>query len=99
MLGRLRMSVDECEEAYLRLSRNIFTPRRKGHNIFGRASDFLQANGKFNTEELEATIKEIVRSRTNREDTPLHEDSVSPCKVSDNPPACAVIISLHNTAC
>jgi hypothetical protein len=81
MLGRLRMSVDECEEAYLRLSRNIFKSRRTGPNIFGRASDFLQANGKFSTEELEATIKEIVRSKSNTEDTLLREDSVPPCRV------------------
>jgi hypothetical protein len=75
------MSVDECEEAYLDLSRNIFKPRRTEPNIFGRGSDFLQANGKFSTEELEAAIKEIVRSKGNTEDTLLREDSAPPCRV------------------
>ncbi|TAQ88735.1 hypothetical protein B7494_g2948 [Chlorociboria aeruginascens] len=81
MLGRLRMSVDECEMAYLNLAQNIFKFKRKGLNFFARTSDFLQANGKFSTEALEATIKEIVRSKSNGENTLLLDDPVSPCKI------------------
>jgi hypothetical protein len=47
MLGRLRMSIDQCEEAYLQLSEEIFTPQRANANVLGKAYDFVNADGKF----------------------------------------------------
>lgn len=46
MLGRLRMSLDECQRAYTALSETIFT---KEHHRANPVSlyKFLQADGKF----------------------------------------------------
>ena len=60
MLGRLRMTLEECRTAYLKLSEQIFNPRRTKFNVVGRAKDFLLANGKFDWMELEEAIKEII---------------------------------------
>jgi hypothetical protein len=56
MLGRLRMSIDECEEAYMKFSEDIFKPR----NAAVGAYNLLNAQGKFSTEALEANIKELI---------------------------------------
>ena len=53
MLGRLRMSVDECIETYKTLSQRIFTPVHPKANIAGRAISKLKAEGKFESEPLE----------------------------------------------
>lgn len=63
MLGRLRMTLAECEDVYLQLSKKIFTPRRYKHNIFGRGKDFLQANGKFDSGVLQDAIRECIREK------------------------------------
>ena len=58
MLGRLRMSIDQCEGAYAMFSQDIFTPRSS--TAIGRARDFITAEGKFSTEALETYIKELI---------------------------------------
>jgi hypothetical protein len=58
MLGRLRMSIDQCEEAYVKFSQEIFTPRRT--SSLGQKLDFINAKGKFSTEALEANIKRLI---------------------------------------
>lgn len=63
MLGRLRMSVDECIDNYKTLSRRIFTPVHAKANIAGRAITKLKAEGKFESEPLEAAVKEICRAK------------------------------------
>ena len=64
MLGRLRMSFDECEDAYLNLSESIFTARRARINIFGKSKDFLKADGKFDAQVLENAIKDQIRAKS-----------------------------------
>lgn len=81
MLGRLRMSLDECETAYLDLSRKIFTPAHHQANIPGRLYDFLQANGKFDSKPLEECIKTILRDHNLPETELLKEDDQDACKV------------------
>jgi len=80
MLGRLRMSLDECEDAYTKMSERIFKPKRSSHNYFGRSSDFLGATGRFDSAELEDAIKEIIVHHQVKEGAPL-KDPESPCKV------------------
>jgi hypothetical protein len=58
MLGRLRMSIDQCEKAYAKFSQDIFTPRSS--TAIGRARNFITAEGKFSTEALEIYIKELI---------------------------------------
>lgn len=80
MLGRLRMTLDECEDAYLKLSKSIFKPKR----VFGVPSkgvDVLLANGRFDAKIMERVIKEAIRSTGNTEDTLLKDDRSPSCKV------------------
>jgi patatin-like phospholipase/acyl hydrolase len=63
MLGRLRMPVDDCIDAYKRLSRTIFAPVHSQSNVVGRAVSKLKAEGKFESEPLERVVKEMCRER------------------------------------
>ncbi|TIA10262.1 hypothetical protein D6C81_08388 [Aureobasidium pullulans] len=80
MLGRLKMTLAECEEAYLLLSERIFQPKRSWFNKPGRALDFLGGNGKFDAAVLETAIKEIIADRKESKDM-LFKDPNSGCKV------------------
>ena len=81
MLGRLRMSLDECEEAYKALSEQIFTPIRDAVDP-RRVYDFLKANGKFDEKPLERCIKDTIRSRRLDPDDLLRDfDEDTSCKV------------------
>ena len=83
MLGRLRMSLQECENAYIMLSEKIFTPNRKDVDP-RKIYDFLKANGKFDEKPLETSIKQTVREKTNDENALLREfdhDPNVPCRV------------------
>lgn len=82
MLGRLRMTLDECLEAYTELARTIFKPKRYKYDVFNRARDLLSAKERFNSSKLEHVVKDIIRERTGNENTSLHEPSESSaCKV------------------
>jgi len=82
MLGRLRMSVDECESAYLHMSKTIFTRSRATANYLGRAYDFLQAGAKFQAQPLEDSIKNAIRDAGLKEEELLWEkDIAESCRV------------------
>jgi predicted acylesterase/phospholipase RssA len=81
MLGRLRMSVEECIETYKTLSQRIFTPVHSKANIAGRAITKLKAEGKFESEPLEKVVKEICRSRDLPETELLKDESADAPKV------------------
>lgn len=74
MLGRLRMTADECIEAYTSLSDNVF--EKKSHRI--KINGKLQ--GRFDAAKLEDTIKQILRARDLDEDELLKDIGAS-CKV------------------
>lgn len=81
MLGRLHMTLEECEDSYLKLSERIFTPTRHWLNIFGQGKDFLQADGRFDANALETAIKECIRTKM-PEDTLLMDQETNPsCRV------------------
>ena len=75
------MTIDQCEEAYIRLSQEIFTPRRSNSNILGKASDFVNASGRFSTEALEASIKSLIRSTGKAEDEVFNDARPDACKM------------------
>ncbi|KAI9742109.1 MAG: hypothetical protein M1834_000499 [Cirrosporium novae-zelandiae] len=81
MLGRLRMTLKECEDAYLTMSRDIFEPVRNKSNFVARANDFLQANGRFKSGSLENSIKRILRGRGLSEDELLQDEREDSCKI------------------
>jgi hypothetical protein len=80
MLGRLRMTIDECEAAYLKLSEKIFNHKRAAGNLWGRSKDFLQANRRFDSKVLEASIKETITSH-NFQENELLQDLEPRCNV------------------
>ena len=75
MLGRLGMTVDECIDAYILLSDRIFQKQRHRVTIKGRVQ------GRFNSNELERAIKEIVVRQGLAEDTLLKDAPDAKCKV------------------
>jgi hypothetical protein len=51
------MTLVECKDVYLPLSKKNFTPRRSKHGLFGGRKDFLQANSKFDSNVLQDAIR------------------------------------------
>jgi hypothetical protein len=99
--------MEECENAYLDLSGQIFTPRRSTLNVIGQGKDFLKANGKFDERILERVIKsQIVKnicdSRRPESSGPPTQADIAAAEIEasrlllkDPDPACKVyIISL-----
>jgi hypothetical protein len=75
MLGRLQMTVDECIDAYISLSDRIFQKRRHRVTIKGNIQ------GRFDSDELERAIKEIVVRQGLEEDALLKDSPDAKCKV------------------
>ena len=75
MLGRLRMTVNECIDAYVSLSDRIFQKQRHRVTIKGRVQ------GRFDSDQLERAIKEIVVRQGLAEDTLLKDTPDGKCKV------------------
>ena len=67
MLGRLKMSVDECINAYLSLSDKVF--QKKGHRMTPEG----KIRGRFDSEELVRAVKKIVVERGQEQDALLRE--------------------------
>ena len=76
MLGRLRMDISSCIEAYSGLSDSVF--RKVAHRVTLKGN--VQA--RFDSHALERAIKEIITQQGLNEDTLLKESMDSGCKVS-----------------
>lgn len=77
MLGRLRMNVDECIDAYLKLSARVF--QRKHLSPITMKG---QTKARFSSEELEKAIKDVIGSCNLHEDALMKDTSPQACKVS-----------------
>ena len=75
MLGRLEMTIDECISAYATLSDRIFQKQRHRVKING------QMQGRFDTAELERSVKEIIVQKGLQEDALLKRLDNTCCKV------------------
>ncbi|KAH6988874.1 acyl transferase/acyl hydrolase/lysophospholipase [Ilyonectria sp. MPI-CAGE-AT-0026] len=75
MLGRLRMDVDECIDAYTDLSDKIF--RKQKHRISLNGT----IQGRFDSEELERAIKEVIQEQGFDVNELLKDDANARCKV------------------
>lgn len=80
MLGRLCMSLDECEAAYMKLSSNVFKKSRRSADP-RRIYDFLEANGKFSPQPLEDTVGEMLREREFANNELLKSRDPQACRV------------------
>ncbi|KAK7428979.1 hypothetical protein QQZ08_004491 [Neonectria magnoliae] len=69
MLGRLRMTVDECITAYTSLSDKVF--EKKSHRVNANG----QLQGRFDTVALEQAVKQILVDNGHREDALLKDPS------------------------
>lgn len=75
MLGRLKMDVDDCIKAYQSLSAQVFSKKHSLINWGGAIQ------GRFDTQELEKCIKNIVKNQGMPEDVLMRDTGDSPCKV------------------
>lgn len=75
MLGRLKMSINECIDAYLQLSERVF--QKKRHRVSGKA----KIQGRFDSDELERAVKDVIRKQGLQEDALLKDDQDAACKV------------------
>lgn len=75
MLGRLKLSIDECIYAYLSLSDRVF--RKKRHRVTTKGN----IQGRFDSEELERAVKEVVTKQGLHKDELLKDVSDDACKV------------------
>jgi hypothetical protein len=75
MLGRLRMDIPSCIEAYSNLSDSVF--RRVAHRTTWKGN--VQA--RFDSNALELVIKDIVTQQGLNEDALLNENTDPRCKV------------------
>ncbi|USP73984.1 FabD/lysophospholipase-like protein [Curvularia clavata] len=89
MLGRLKMSVGDCIDAYVLLSKRVFRKTRHRVTIKG------QVQGRFNAEELARAIKEVVKQQGLKEDALLRDEPNAPCKVF----VCATSKETNETVC
>ncbi|KXN83116.1 Calcium-independent phospholipase A2-gamma [Leucoagaricus sp. SymC.cos] len=76
MLGRLRMTVDQCIEAYESLASKIFAESIQ-HQVY----DMANTGARYSASALESAIKEIVKKYTGDEDALMRDTSENPCKV------------------
>lgn len=74
MLGRLRMTVDECIDAYVRLSRDVF--QKKSHRVKING----EMRGRFDTTALEQVVGAILAQTGHSKDALLKDDSAT-CRV------------------
>ena len=77
MLGRFEMNIDECIDAYVALFDQVF--QKKWHRVTING----QVQGRFDTEELERSIREIVKRKDKAGENALLKGSENQqCKVS-----------------
>jgi hypothetical protein len=79
MLGRLRMSIDECEAAYDTISKRVFGTKA-GWVIRDEKSAFIAGSYMYEAGPLEEAIKEVVKARLGDPNAPMKETDPA-CKV------------------
>lgn len=76
MLGRLKMTVDECIGAYADFSDEVF--QRKHHRVNIRSGGI---QGRFDSSTLEEAVKKIIVNKGFDENELLFDDQDGACKV------------------
>jgi hypothetical protein len=75
MLGRLKMTIHECIDSYVLLSDRIFQKQRHRVTVKGKIQ------GRFDSDELERAIKEVITEQGYPEDALLKDAHDAVCKV------------------
>ena len=74
MLGRLRMSVDECIDAYIKLSKEIFDERKSFAGLRR-----LGGNAQYTASTMEEKLKDIIRLKTGDENAKMKDPLGKKC--------------------
>ena len=77
MLGRLRMSVDECIDAYTELAQKVF--KKQKHWLGVSVTTNLQE--KFDSEVLKTVVRKLLEDNGFDPDELLKDDTPQACKV------------------
>lgn len=80
MLGRLKMSVEDCIAAYTSLSKSVFTKKRQSLSFLGKVQ------GKFDSAALEAAVQRIAVQQGYSPDELLKDSPDANCKVYEVEP-------------
>jgi hypothetical protein len=75
MLGRLKMSINECIGWYLFLSGRVFQKKRRRVSVKGAVQ------GRLDSEELERAVKEVIKAQGLQEDALLKDTPDAACRV------------------
>lgn len=75
MLGRLKMSVADCIDAYMSLSERVFRKTRHRMTLKGKIQ------GRFDSEELAKAVREVVKQQGLQEEALLKDAPEASCKV------------------
>ncbi|KAH8588549.1 phospholipase [Bisporella sp. PMI_857] len=81
MLGRLRMRASEAIDVYLKLSQDVFQPRRNQMDILARARDRVQLRGRFDGDALAQAVRDIVQNSGEAPESLLMEPQEGLCKI------------------
>jgi len=80
MLGRLRMSIDECLHEYKQLAPNIFA-RRKRQRRFLKLPTAVLGKSWFEGKNLQEAIGDLLKRRNFNAELPLKEADDPSCKM------------------
>ncbi|KAL0258036.1 hypothetical protein SLS55_007207 [Diplodia seriata] len=72
MLGRLRMSVDECLDAYRKFMSDVFD-----HGLLVKAKNYTVEKGLYSAKTLEKIIRDLIRERLGTDDAILNDENDS----------------------
>lgn len=78
MLGRLRMSVEQCKKAYINLAEDAFTKK----NLISQIKEKASIGPQFKTKPLENAIRTIIGAAHENWKEALLQDKRPECKVS-----------------
>lgn len=76
MLGRLRMSVEECIDSYTQLASRVFQRRHVSPVTIGG-----KMKARYSAEELQHAIEDVVKANNLDKDALLKDTSPNACKV------------------
>lgn len=75
MLGRLKMSIEECIDAYLSIMDSVFQKKRHRVTVKGKIQ------GRFDSDELARAARKVITNRGYPEDALLQDTADASCKV------------------
>lgn len=76
MLGRLKMTIPECIDAYIKLASQIFSA-----NALQKAWNFTNTGAYYTSDNFEKGLKTIIKQKTGDENAKMLDPDTNNCKV------------------